>query len=103
MPALLIVDETITDPDGFEEYKRAVVPTITKFGGRFLARGGELEVLEADKEWTPGRMVVIEFPDMSALKDWYNSADYAPIREIRFRSAKSTLVAVDAGTSPPAG
>jgi uncharacterized protein (DUF1330 family) len=97
MPALLIVDETITDAKVFEDYKRAVVPIITKFGGRFLARGGEIEVLEADKGWTPGRVVVIEFPDMSALKEWYNSPDYAPVREIRFRSAKSTMVAIDAG------
>lgn len=100
MTALLIVDETITDPDLFEDYKRAVVPTISKFGGRFLARGGALEVLEPGG-WTPGRMVIVEFPDMAALKNWYDSDDYAPAREIRLRSAKSTLVAMDAGGAAP--
>lgn len=54
MPALLVVDETITNPELFEEYKRGVVPTIEKFGGRFLARGPELEVLEASGRWEPG-------------------------------------------------
>jgi uncharacterized protein (DUF1330 family) len=101
MTALLIVDETITDPDLFEEYKRAVVPTITKYGGRFLARGAAFELLETGTDWSPGRLVVIEFPSMAALKEWYNSPDYAPARDIRFRAAASTLVALDTGGSEP--
>ncbi|WP_263333927.1 DUF1330 domain-containing protein [Albidovulum salinarum] len=99
MPAYLIADETITDPAVFEEYKRAVLPLISKYGGRFLSRGGDLEVLEAGRDWTPDRMVIIEFPSMAALKEWYNCADYAPVRDIRFRSATSTLVALDAGSA----
>ncbi|SDD87819.1 DUF1330 domain-containing protein [Ruegeria marina] len=99
MPAYLITDETITDPEVFQEYKRAVLPLITKYGGRFLSRGGELEVLESGKEWSPGLMVVIEFPSMAALTDWYNSDEYAPVRDIRLRSARSTLVALDAGSA----
>ena len=99
MPAYLIADETIEDPETFETYKRAVLPLITRFGGRFLSRGGQLEILEAGRDWNPDRMVIIEFPSMSALKDWYDSADYAAVREIRFRSARSTLVALDSGTA----
>ena len=98
MPALLVVDETITNSEIFNDYKRAVVPTIEKFGGRFLARGPELEVLEASGRWEPGRLVIIEFPDMPTLKAWYHSPEYAPVRELRFGSASSTLVAMD--TSP---
>ncbi len=101
MPALLIVDETITDPEVFEEYKRTVVPTIGKFGGRFLARGGALDVLETNGSWLPDRVVIVEFPDMSALKSWYESPDYAPVREIRYRSASSTLVAMETGPVDP--
>ncbi|MXO49700.1 DUF1330 domain-containing protein [Erythrobacter gaetbuli] len=99
MPAYLIADETLTDPESFEEYKRAVLPLITNFGGRFLSRGAIPETLEAGRDWTPDRMVIIEFPNMAALKAWYNSADYAPVRSLRLRSAKSTLVALDAGSS----
>ncbi|MFD1195674.1 DUF1330 domain-containing protein [Seohaeicola saemankumensis] len=98
MTALLVVDETITNSAVFDDYKRAVVPTIEKFGGRFLARGPELEVLETSGRWEPDRLVIIEFPDMAALKAWYHSADYASVRELRFASATSTLVAMD--TSP---
>lgn len=99
MPAYLIADETIEDPETFEQYRRAVLPLINKFGGRFLSRSGKLEVLEGGGNWRPGRMVIIEFPSMSALKEWYVCAEYAPVREIRFRSATSTLVAIDSGAA----
>lgn len=98
MPALLIVNETIIEPEMFEEYKRAVVPTLEKFGGRFLVRGAALEVLEKSDTWFPDRLVIVEFPDMAALKAWYDSPEYAPAREIRLQSATSTLVAME--TSP---
>ncbi len=99
MPAYLIADETISDPDMFEDYKKAVLPLIERYGGRFLSRGGELKVLEAGKNWSPGRMVIIEFPSMASLEEWYQCAEYADVREIRFRSATSTLVALDSGTA----
>lgn len=98
MPAYLIADETIFDPDTFEEYKRAVLPLITAYGGRFLSRGGTITVLEGNTGWAPGRMVLIAFPDMASLMAWYESPEYAPVRDIRFRAAKSSLVALDAGT-----
>ena len=101
MPALLIVNETITDPELFEDYKRAVVPTIEKFGGRFLARGADLDVLETSSGWVPDRLVIVEFPDMVTLKAWYDSPEYAPAREIRFGSANSTLVAVETDPVSP--
>lgn len=101
MPAYLIADEIITDQDTFDEYKRQVLPTITAHGGRFLSRGGALEVLESGKDWTPGRMVIIEFPSMEALKGWYDSPDYVAIMGIRQRSTQSTLVALEAGSAAP--
>lgn len=102
MPAYLIADETITDPEAFEDYKRAVLPLIRKFGGRFLSRGGALEVLEAAGGWTPGRMVIIEFPTMAALKEWHASPEYGPVRDIRLRAATSTLIALEAGSAAEA-
>ena len=99
MPAYLIADEIITDQQTFDEYKRLVLPTITEHGGRFVARGADPVIIEAGKDWTPGRMVIIEFPSVEAIRAWYNSPEYAPIRAVRQRSATSTLIALDAGTA----
>ncbi len=42
MPAYVIADLEVTDPAGFEEYRKGVPATIAAYGGRYLARGGNL-------------------------------------------------------------
>ena len=93
MPAYLIADTQITDHQTYDEYKRQVAPTIGKFGGRFLVRGGKHELLEGN--WQVHRLVVIEFPSMEALKAWYSSPEYAPLLAMRQRAATNHIVAVE--------
>ena len=70
-----------------------MVPTIQKFGGRFIVRGGPIEKLEGNLQLH--RLVVIEFPTMDALKSWYSSAEYAPLLALRQPAATDHLVAVE--------
>ncbi|MFZ9252642.1 MAG: DUF1330 domain-containing protein [Hylemonella sp.] len=93
MPAYIINDMAITDPQGFEEYKKLSPATVTAYGGRFLARGGEMEYVEGD--WQPRRLVVLEFPSMDQAKAWLESPEYAHARRLRQISAKSRMVIVD--------
>ena len=65
-PAYIIVEISIHDPKGYEEYKKLAPASIAAFGGEFLIRGGKIETLEGD--WTPERIVVVEFPDMETAK-----------------------------------
>jgi len=94
MPAYLIGNIEVTDPAAYEEYKKRVAATVAAHGGRSLVRPGEaMEVLEGD--WTPKRLVILEFPSAAKLKAWYNSPEYRPLLQIRLRSAKSSLVMVE--------
>jgi uncharacterized protein (DUF1330 family) len=93
MPAYVIADTDIRDHKTYDEYKRQVLPMIAKFGGRFIVRGGPHEVLEG--QWRPHRIVVIEFPDMAAIKAWYNSPEYAPLLAMRQPAATDHPVAVE--------
>ena len=93
MSAYLIAQTEIRDHETYDRYKAQVLPTIQKFGGRFIVRGGTLEVLEGG--WTPSRMVVIEFPSMQHIRDWFASPDYAPLLALRKSAAVDHLVAVD--------
>jgi len=93
MAAYVIVDIEVTDPVAFERYRNAVAANIAAFGGRYLARGGATEVLEGD--WIPRRLVILEFPTMARLKEWYNSPEYAPLLDLRKASASSNLVVTD--------
>ncbi|MGH8042077.1 MAG: DUF1330 domain-containing protein [Rudaea sp.] len=93
MSAYLIVDIEVTDAAVFEEYRREVQPMIAAHGGRYLVRGGASEVLEGT--WHPKRTVILEFPNMAALKGFWQAPEYQPLRGVRERSAKSNLVAVE--------
>ena len=93
MPAYLIADIEVTDPVGYDEYKKRVPAVIAAHGGRYLARGGASEVLEGT--WRPKRSAIIEFPNLASMKAFWESPEYRPLREIRERSAKSNLVVIE--------
>lgn len=93
MAALFIVDLTVTEPDGYAEYGKGVAATIEQYGGRYLVRGGRHEVVEGD--WRPMRLVVIEFPSVEQAKRWYDSPEYAPLKAIRRRTARTNGVLVE--------
>lgn len=93
MTAYLIADVDVSDPDVYAEYRRQVLPLVSRHGGRFIVRGGVHETLEG--EWQPKRLVVIEFPDMAALKAWYGSPEYTRLIALRQGASRGSLVAVE--------
>ena len=99
MPAYLIVETDITDPEQYEQYKAASPGAVAAGGGRFVVRGGELAVLEGD--WHPKRLVLLEFPDLEAAKAFYDSPVYAEARKLREGAAKLNMVAVEGVREEP--
>ncbi len=93
MSAYVIVDVEITNPEGYEEYKKLSPATVKQYGGKFIARGGHAETLEGD--WKPGRLVIIEFDSLEKAKAWVNSPEYAPARAMRHQYAQSRMVVVE--------
>ena len=93
MPAYFIVDNEVTDPAGFEEYRKLVPRTVEKYGGKFLVRGGQMQTLEGD--WKPKRMVVTEFPSIEQARRWYDSEEYRPLKALRLRTARGSVVLVE--------
>jgi uncharacterized protein (DUF1330 family) len=93
MPAYVIADVEVTDPAGFEEYRKQVPATVTKYGGRFLARGGSVETVEGD--WRPKRLVVLEFASLQDAKRWYDSPEYKGPKALRMRTAKTKVLFVE--------
>jgi uncharacterized protein (DUF1330 family) len=92
MPAYVIVEVDVTDPERYERYKAATPAAIAAGGGRFLVRGGELTVLEGD--WQPSRLVVLEFEDLAAAERWYESEAYQAAKKLREGGASMRMVAV---------
>ena len=93
MAAYLIVQVEVTDPDTFEEYKKQVAPTLALYGGEYIVRGGEMDVLEG--EWPIPRLVIIRFESMEQARKWYHSPEYEGPHKLREASARANLVLVD--------
>ena len=93
MPAFVIADIDVHDPDRYEDYKAGSPGSIAEFGGRFVARGGAIEVLEGG--WDPARVVIIEFPDADRARRWHASDGYQALKAIRDEAATGRFVLVD--------
>jgi len=93
MSAILIADIDVFDLDTYSKYQQANPDVVNKFGGRYLALGGETKVLEGN--WQLHRTIVIEFPSMEKLKAFYDSDEYIALRELRQQSAESNLIAIE--------
>lgn len=88
----VVADIEVIDPAVYEDYKRLSSAAAEKYHGRWLVRGGAVDVLEGD--WQPHRFVVVEFEDEAAARRWYDSPEYAAARAVRQRSARSSLLLV---------
>ena len=93
MSAYLIVDIDIHDAAGLQEYRNQVPATLTKYGGRFIVRGGKFEKLEGD--WQPKRLVLLEFPSVEQAKRWYDSEEYRPLKAMRLKASSGSLILVE--------
>ena len=92
MPAYVIAETDITDPEQYARYMAASPAAIAEGGGRFVVRGGDVEVLEGD--WRPPRLVVLEFDDVEAAQRWYDSAQYRAVRALREGAGHVNMVLV---------
>ena len=97
MAAYLIANLTVHDPAVFAQYGAQVAPIIAARGGRYLVRGGA--VTPAEGEMGLGRVVIVECPDMAALRAFYDSAEYAPLMALRQTASTGTVAFVEGYTA----
>ena len=93
MPAYVITDVEITDASLYGQFIEKVTPTVESHGGRFVARGVDIEVIMGD--WTPKRIAILEFDSLDRIHTWLTSPEYTALDEIRLRSANINMIVVD--------
>ena len=93
MPAYIIAQVNVTDPQKYQEYAKLAGPANAKYGGRFLVRGGAKTVLEGDIPFQ--RIVVTEFPDVEAAKRFYRSVEYQAARQNRLGAAEFNMIIIE--------
>lgn len=94
MPAYLLVEAKVSDAAAYEEYKKLAQLAVAEHGGRYLARGGQIEMLEG--VWSkPERLVIIEFDSLEQAKKFYDSPTYREARAARKDAADVNMLIVD--------
>ena len=94
MAAYLVVDTDLTNPEAYEEYKLKARPIAEKYGGEYLARGGKMNIKEAQL-WSPKRLVLVKFSSFEQAEKFYDSAEYQAVLPISTVSAKRSVVILE--------
>ena len=92
MPAYLIYDAVVTDPQKYEQYKALSPGAIAAYGGKFVVRGGKHESVEGD--WKPNRVVMVEFATYERAQEFWNSPEYKAARAARSGAAVAKAIIV---------
>ena len=93
MAAYVVVEVEVLDAERYEVYKRLAPPAIAAYGGRYLVRGGAVETLEGG--WSPGRLVILEFPSVERAKEWWGSGEYERAKALRQQSARTEMIVAE--------
>lgn len=93
MTAYVIVDIDVHDSVRYEDYKRLASISIAAHGGKYLVRGGKVDIMDGD--WVPNRLVVLEFPSADAARTWFDSDEYGEAKKARAESALANMVIVE--------
>jgi uncharacterized protein (DUF1330 family) len=91
--AYIVVQVDVKDPVRYADYRTMVPPTLAKYGGRFIVRGGKTETLEGD--WAPKRFVVVEFPNVEQAKAWWASPEYAEAKALRQATSETLMIVAE--------
>jgi len=98
MAAYVIVEIEIQDRENYARYMALVPPTLAAYGGRYLARGGNVQTLEGG--WSPKRIVLLEFDSAQRARAWWSAPEFAHIKRLRQTSASTRMIVVE-GLSDP--
>ncbi len=93
MAAYVIINVQVTDESAYRSALEQVPAIVEAHGGKYLVRGGTAEIIRGD--WTPHRLVVLEFDSVEQARRWQTAPDYADLRERLNRATKTDVVIVE--------
>ena len=93
MKGYVIANIDVRDAAGYEAYRARTAAIVAQYGGRFLVRGGAVEVREGDVGIS--RVVVLEFPSLADARTFYDSLEYQDILPHRTANATGSLFLVE--------
>ena len=93
MPTYIVGDIHISDPASYQGHLPRALATIARFGGRVVAGGGKIDLLEGDP--MPERIFIIEFPTADSARRWYQSDDYQEALKTRLSASHGRVFLIE--------
>ena len=93
MSAYVISELEVRDASAIETYRTIAAKSIAQYGGRYLVRGGAADIAEGGPP--PKNIIVVEFPSMERLREWYASPEYAEALKVRRTALERRLIFVE--------
>lgn len=88
----VIAQGVVTNATQWAVYAAAASEAIKKYGGKPLARGGQMTVAEGEGR---ARNVILEFESLDAAKAYAFSPEYAAARKLREGAGYINIVVVE--------
>ncbi|MGY3451850.1 DUF1330 domain-containing protein [Bradyrhizobium sp. USDA 4353] len=97
MTAYVLSEVEVRDAEAMQRYRDLAARSIARYGGRYLVRGGAAETVEGGP---PAKtLIIVEFPSMARLREWYASVEYAEALGERWKALDRRLIFVE-GAAP---
>ena len=94
MTAYFVARLSVKDPEAMAEYSKSAGPLIAAHGGKVLFRGDASDNLVG--EMNMPNIVVFAFPTKGKITEFFNSAEYQALTDMREAGAEMVLSAHDA-------
>lgn len=93
MAVYMIIDIEVKEDEAYSEYIDRVYEIVTKYGGKYLVRGGK--ITPVSNMWNPERIIVIEFQNIRQMEECFESHEYSEIAPLREQSTASKAIVVE--------
>jgi len=92
MVAYVILQIEVTDSEKHAKYRQIATPIVESYGGKYLARGGKMEVVEGE---SLPRIVIVEFPSVERFKSFYNAPEYQEAKALRRSATRGNMLVIE--------
>jgi uncharacterized protein (DUF1330 family) len=89
----VVTDARVHDAQTMVRYRELATAAVAQYGGRFLVRGGSIEVLEGNRA-EPERLIIVEFDSVEQARCFYDSPEYQAARKVREGAAEMNILLV---------
>lgn len=82
----------ITDRTAYNRYQQRFISVMKQFKGRVLAADEHPHIVEG--QWDREKVVLLEFPDEAAFREWAESPEYVEIARDRKAGSDAVVLLV---------